>query len=441
MSQLFLNEQRHQNWYSLYIAIEKLKILGVIYMFVIYNERTKSPIKTWLSSENDLEGKCLEQAYNISQLPFIHKWVSLMPDTHAGMGMPIGGVIATEGVIIPNAVGMDIGCGMAFVKSNIKISEINSVTTENGSLIQGIIGEILRNIPVGFRHHKEAQPSLALDAALKEPERYKKDKTLFPEIEAGYFQIGTLGGGNHFIELQEDEEGYLCIMVHSGSRHFGKEICDYFNKIAKELNEKWCSSVPLEYRLAFLPTDSDEGRRYIDWMNLALDFAFENREQIMKETMKILTKWIEKFTDLNIEFSMEINCHHNYASLEYHYGKEVWVHRKGATRARAGELAVIPGAMGSFSYIVEGKGNPESFNTSSHGAGRRYSRTAALKTFTAEEVMLDLKNQGVVLGKNKKSDVAEESRFAYKDIEEVMANQCDLVTPILKLKTIGVVKG
>ena len=441
MSQLFLNEERNQNWYSLYIGTEKLKILGVIYMFVICNEKTKNPMKIWLSNESDLEEKCLEQAYNLSKLPFIHKWVSLMPDTHAGMGMPIGGVIATEGVIIPNAVGVDIGCGMAFVKSNIKVSEINSITTANGSLIQVIIGDLLRNIPVGFKHHKEAQCSRALDAALKEPEKYEKDKALFPEIEAGYFQIGTLGGGNHFIELQEDEEGYLCIMIHSGSRHLGKEICDHFNKIAKELNIKWCSAIPPEYRLAFLPTDSEEGKRYIDWMNLALDFAFENREQMMKETMKIMTKWIEKFTDLNIEFSMEINCHHNYASLENHYGKNVWVHRKGATRARLGEIAVIPGAMGSYSYIVQGKGNPESFCSSSHGAGRRYSRTTALKTFTAEEVMLDLKNQGVVLGKNKKSDVAEESRFAYKDIDEVMANQCDLVTPISKLKTIGVVKG
>ena len=441
MSQLFLNEESHQNWYSLYIVNKTLKTLGVICMFVICNEKTQSPIKTWLSKESDLEGKCLEQAYNLSKLPFIHKWVSLMPDTHAGMGMPIGGVIATEGVIIPNAVGVDIGCGMGFIKSNIKVSDINSITTANGSLIQVIIGDILRNIPVGFKHHKEAQPSKVLEAALKEATKYERDITLFPEIEAGYFQIGTLGGGNHFIELQEDEEGYLCIMIHSGSRHLGKEICDHFNNIATELNIKWSSSVPPEYRLAFLPTDSDEGKRYIDWMNLALNFAFENREQIMNETKKILTKWIEKFTDINIEFSMEINCHHNYASLENHYGKNVWVHRKGATRVREGELAVIPGAMGSYSYIVQGKGNSESFCSSSHGAGRLYSRTAALKTFTTEEVMLDLKNQGVVLGKNKKSDVAEESRFAYKDIDEVMANQCDLVTPISKLKTIGVVKG
>jgi len=410
-------------------------------VFVICNEKTKKPMKIWLEKESDIEESCLEQAYNLSNLPFIHKWVSLMPDTHTGKGMPIGGVIATEGVIIPNAVGVDIGCGMGFVKSNIKISDINQITTPNGTLIQGIISDILRNIPIGFTHHKIVQPCKAIDTALEEAYKYEKDSSLFPELEAGYFQIGTLGGGNHFIELQENDEGYLCIMVHSGSRHFGKEICDYFNKIAKELNEKWYSSVPYEYRLAFLPVDSDEGKRYIDWMNLALNFAYENRGKILNDTKAILTKWIEKFTDLNIEFSGEINCHHNYASLEHHYDKNVWVHRKGATRAREGEVSVIPGAMGSYSYIVRGKGNPESFCSSSHGAGRRYSRTAAMKNFSVEQVMVDLKNQGVILGKNKKSDVAEESRFAYKDIDEVMANQSDLVTPISKLKTIGVVKG
>ena len=410
-------------------------------MFVICNEKTKSPIKIWLSKESDIEEKCLEQAYNLSLLPFIHKWVSLMPDTHAGKGMPIGGVIATKDVIIPNAVGVDIGCGMAFVKSNIKVSEINNILTANGSLIKAIVGDILRNIPVGFKHHKEIQYSKALDDALKEASTYKEDIELFPEIEAGYFQIGTLGGGNHFIELQEDDEGYLCIMVHSGSRHFGKQICDYFNKIAMVLNKRWYSSVPNEYNLAFLPVKSVEGKRYINWMNLALNFAYENRKKLISDTKYIITKWIKKFTALNIEFTNEINCHHNYASLENHYNKNVWVHRKGATRARDGEIAVIPGAMGSYSYIVQGKGNAESFCSSSHGAGRRYSRTAAMKNFTTEQVMVDLKKQGVILGKNKKNDVAEESRFAYKDIDEVMANQCDLVTPITKLKTIAVVKG
>ncbi|MBC8060738.1 MAG: RtcB family protein [Clostridiaceae bacterium] len=410
-------------------------------MFVIASEKTKNPIKIWLPDCASIEESCLEQAYNLSQLPFIHKWVSLMPDTHTGMGMPIGGVIATEGVIIPNAVGVDIGCGMAFVGTNLKVSDIKTLVTPNGSVIQGIVGDILRNIPVGRGHHKALQSSETLDKAKEELNKYEADKELLTEIEKGYYQIGTLGGGNHFIELQEDDEGYLGIMIHSGSRHFGKQVCDYFNNIAKEQNLKWRSEVPTEYRLAFLPVDTEVGKNYINWMNLSLDFAEENRAKMILAAKAILERWIEKYTELKIEYKNEINCHHNYASIEHHYNKNVWVHRKGAIRAREGEIAVIPGAMGSYSYIVEGKGNAESFCSSSHGAGRRYSRTAAMQHFTTEQVMLDLKEQGVILGKNSKADVAEESRFAYKDIDVVMANQVDLVTPIKRLKTIGVVKG
>lgn len=414
---------------------------GEFYMFVISNAKTKKPIKIWLENEASMEESCLEQAYNLSRLPFIHKWVSLMPDTHTGKGMPIGGVIAAEGVVIPNAVGVDIGCGMGFVQTNIKVSDIKAITTPNGSLIQNIVGDILRNIPVSFKKHNSAKSSYTLDKARLELDKYEADRELLDEIQAGYFQIGTLGGGNHFIELQEDEEGYLGIMLHSGSRHFGKQVCEYFNNMARELNEKWHSTVPAEYRLAFLPVDMEEGKRYINWMNLSLDFAYENRAKMMMVVKEILEKWITKYTQINIEYSKEINCHHNYASLENHYDKNVWVHRKGATRAKKGELAVIPGAMGSYSYVVEGNGNAESFCSSSHGAGRLYSRTAAMRNFSTEQVILDLRQQGVVLGKNSKKDVAEESRFAYKNIDEVMANQRDLVIPVKKLKTIGVIKG
>jgi len=410
-------------------------------MFEICNEKTKNPIKIWLKNETEIEENCLEQAYNLSQLPFIHKWVSLMPDTHAGMGMPIGGVIATDGVIIPNAVGVDIGCGMGFVSTNIRASEIKEIVTGNGSLIQGIVGDILRNIPLGTNRHKTVRPSITLDNALNELNKYEEDTELINQIEAGYFQIGTLGGGNHFIELQEDDNGFLGIMLHSGSRHLGKQVCDYFNDTAKTLNERWNSSVPLENRLAFLPVDIKEGKQYINWMNLCMDFARENREKMLLVVEEILEKWVSKYTNINVAYSGKINCHHNYAAIEHHYDKDVWVHRKGAISARQGEISVIPGAMGSYSYVVEGKGNEESFCSSSHGAGRRYSRKGAMEAFSCEQVMCDLKEQGVILGKNKKSDVAEESRFAYKDIDVVMANQIDLVTPLKKLKTLGVVKG
>lgn len=410
-------------------------------MYVIANERTKVPIKMWLPDESHADEICLEQAYHLANLPFIHKWVSLMPDTHAGMGMPIGGVIAATNVIIPNAVGVDIGCGMAFTGTDIKVSEIKDIMTGNGSLLQNIIGDILRNIPVGFNRHKQMQSCQSLDQAQSEMDKYEANPELTEQIEAGYYQAGTLGGGNHFIELQEDDNGYLGIMIHSGSRNFGKQICDHFHNIARELNRKWHSAVPDEWRLAFLPTDSDAGCQYINWMNLALDFAAENRSKMMQEVRSIIEKWMTKYTDITFSYTEEINCHHNYAALEHHYDKNVWVHRKGATRARNGELAVIPGAMGSYSYVVMGLGNKMSFCSSSHGAGRRYSRKAAMEQFSVEEVIGDLKNQDIILGKHSKKDVPEESRFAYKDIDEVMNYQKDLVRPVKRLKTIGVVKG
>lgn len=410
-------------------------------MFVMYEKDFNVPIKVWLQDREQIEENCLEQAYHLAKLPFLHKWACLMPDTHAGMGMPIGGVLATKDVIIPNAVGVDIGCGMVFMETNLKLSDISEIQTGNGTIIQGIVGDILRSIPVGFSHHKEVQTSETLDRAKEELSLYEKEETLVSEIEEGYFQIGTLGGGNHFIELQADEEGYLGIMIHSGSRHFGKKVCDYFHQKARELNIKWHSKVPDEYRLAFLPVDTTEGEHYIRWMNLCLDFAHENREHMMLAVKEIVARNVQKHAGITVEFKGKINCHHNYAALENHFGKNVWVHRKGATRAREGELAVIPGAMGSFSYVVRGLGNADSFYTSSHGAGRKYSRKGAMEAFTCEKVMVDLKQQGVILGKRSKADVAEESRFAYKDIDEVMENQKDIVTPIKKLKTVGVVKG
>lgn len=410
-------------------------------MFVIYNEKTKMPIKVWLENTEQIEESCLEQAYHLANLPFIHKWVCLMPDTHTGMGMPIGGVIAAEDVIIPNAVGVDIGCGMNFAATNVKVEDIRQVMTGNGTLVQAMISDIMRNVPVGFASHKEKQPSRVLDAAMEQADRYRASQELFPLIEEAYFQVGTLGGGNHFIELQEDQDGYLGIMIHSGSRHFGKKICDVYHGKARELNAMWHSEVPDAYRLAFLPVQSEEGREYIAWMNLAMDYAFENRERMMECVREVVSAKVLKFLGQEVRFQEEVNCHHNYAALENHYGKNVWVHRKGATRVRDGELAVIPGAMGSYSYVVKGKGNPESFCSSSHGAGRAYSRKGAMETFTCEQVINDLKAQGVVLGKNKKSDVAEECRFAYKNIETVMENQSDLVETVKRLKTVGVVKG
>ena len=411
-------------------------------MFVLYDRETmKIPVKVWLETEKELEASCREQALHLANLPFLAGPVCLMPDTHAGMGMPIGGVIASEDVIIPNAVGVDIGCGMAYTETGIRADDLRQIMTGSGNLVQAIIGDIMRNVPVGFAHHKQPMPSYVLDRALDEMDKYEKDGELLGQLDAGYFQIGTLGGGNHFIELQENDEGFLSVMIHSGSRHFGKSVCDYFHQKARALNQRWYSQVPDSYRLAFLPVDSPEGQQYLNWMQLSMDFAAENREKMMLAVKAILEKWIGKYTEFSLNFSNDINCHHNYASLENHKGKDLWVHRKGAVEAKNGQLAVIPGAMGSYSYVVMGLGNEDSFCSSSHGAGRRYSRKGAMEAFTCEEVILDLERRGVVLGKKGKADVAEESRFAYKDIEIVMENQKDLVIPVKRLKTIGVVKG
>ncbi|MGN1411206.1 MAG: RtcB family protein [Oscillospiraceae bacterium] len=411
-------------------------------MFTYYNQdEQKYPIKVWLESIQDVEENCLAQAINLSKLPFVYKWVALMPDTHAGKGIPIGSVIACDNVVIPNAVGVDIGCGMAFVETNIPVKVLRETITGSGELIKLIVGNILRNVPVGFNHFKKPQPSKVLDLAKEQIEKYSKDIELLPQIDDGYYQVGTLGGGNHFIEIQEDENGMACIMLHSGSRHFGNIVGEHFNNIARELNRKYYSSIPEEYNLPFLPVDTDEGQRYLNYMKLSMDFAHENRERILTTIKDIFTTSVEKYVGITPTYMNQINCHHNYSQLESHFDKNVWVHRKGAVRVLKDELAIIPGAMGSYSYIVKGKGNPDSFNSSSHGAGRKYSRKGALEKFSTEKVIVDLKNQGVVLAKPKKDDVAEECRFAYKDIETVMNNQLDLVEPIKKLSTVGVIKG
>lgn len=409
-------------------------------MFVLLDkEKQKNPIKIWLENIEQLEEGGLEQAINLTNLPFIHKWVALMPDTHQGIGMPIGGVIATKDVIIPNAVGVDIGCGMAYVDTNIHRSEMNEEAYKN------LVGQIMRNIPTGFSKHNKIQQSKELDLFYnkvkdgsdfekKQKERHKKLwNECFPN---SFHQLGTLGGGNHFIEIQEDECGMLGIMLHSGSRNMGKQIAQYFNNIAVEFNKSSYITVPKEFNLAFLLVNSIEGQDYIEWMNVALDFAMYNRQRMLEIVKCELKRKLP-----HIEFSNEVNAHHNYVNFENHYGENVWVHRKGAIRVGKGMKGIIPGAMGSYSYIVEGLGNEESFHSCSHGAGRKLSRKQAMKKYSVEETMLDMKKNNVILGKNKKSDISEESRFVYKDIDFVISQELDLVKPIKKLKTLCVIKG
>lgn len=407
----------------------------------------KKPIKVWLASPADLEESCLEQALNLADLPFIHKWVALMPDTHMGYGMPIGGVIATKGVIIPNAVGVDIGCGMGFLRTNIPVKLLRETDTKQGKLVDVITKAILRDIPVGFAHHKEMQESVYLSSLLDSNSTFARELDRHPALAehcfpSAFYQLGTLGGGNHFIELQEDETGNLCVMLHSGSRNVGKQVCDHFNKLARKLNERWQTQIPAAYQLYFLPIEDDTGHSYVQWMEMALTFARENREAMKEMVKSILFNLVKKHTDFSgIEVDMEINAHHNYAALENHYGENVWVHRKGAIRVREGELGIVPGAMGRASYIVKGLGNPESFHSCSHGAGRKMGRKKALAAYSEKEVLQELANQSVILGTHSTKDIADESPFVYKDIDYVIAQESDLAVPVMKLHTVAVVKG
>ena len=411
-------------------------------MFVIYNQKEQLvPIKVWLPGPEDLDAECLRQAINLANLPFAFKHIALMPDTHTGYGMPIGGVLASSEAIIPNAVGVDIGCGMGFIHTNVKANLLREVSTPNGNLAQYMVGQIMRDVPQGFDHHKHKQQSQFLDAyPIRQLYQYGANK--LPKLDEAYTQLGTLGGGNHFIELQEDEEGYLGIMVHTGSRNLGYKIANYFNHLAKDLNRKMKSGVPPQYDLAYLPLDTEQAQGYIGWMNFALDFARENRKRIMERVQTIVFDALKRFAGVDqVEILREVNAHHNYAAKERHFGQDVWVHRKGAIRARAGELGIIPGAMGSYSFIVEGLGNDESFHSASHGAGRVMGRKEAIRQFSLDEVLADFAEKDVILGKRRKRDTAEEYYKAYKNIEEVMDDQRDLAKPVLKLKTVAVVKG
>jgi tRNA-splicing ligase RtcB len=378
----------------------------------------KVPIKLWL---DDIEDGALEQAKNLANLPFVFKHVAIMPDSHQGYGMPIGGVIATKYVIIPNAVGVDIGCGMCAVKTSLTELDIDT--------LKKIMGEIRKQVPVGFNKHKEAQPYdfsgclVLTDKPIVEREYNNAQKS-----------IGTLGGGNHFIEIQKGNDGHIWIMIHSGSRNLGKQVADYYNKLAIELNQKWHSAVPKEWELAFLPVGSDEGQAYIREMNYCVKFALANRKMMMDMVIMAFQKYVTMF------FEPMINIAHNYASLENHFGENVWVHRKGATLTREGTIGIIPGSQGTKSYIVKGKGNKDSFESCSHGAGRKMGRKQAERELDLETEKAKLDLQGIVHSIRGLSDL-DEAPGAYKDIDIVMKNQEDLVEVLVELTPLGVVKG
>lgn len=395
-------------------------------------------IKSWCA---ELEADALKQAAHLASHPAVDIHVALMPDCHVGYGMPIGGVIACPDAVIPNAVGVDIGCGMGAIKTSIFSENLCEMKK-----IREIVDEIKKFVPVGEgRSHKSQQD---WDGFSQYEEEISRKPPLWFDAERlnhDRKNLGTLGGGNHFIELQTSEEGKVWLMLHSGSRNLGYRIASYYNKLALALNDRWKAKIPSR-DLAFLPTDSSEGISYIRDMNFALRYAAENRRRMMAVVKEIVGDFFPE-----IQFLEEINIHHNYAALENHFGQNLWVHRKGATSAQKDEAGIIPGSMGSSSYIVRGLGNPESFCSCSHGAGRRMGRMHASRSLTLEEC--DLAMEGIVFdrwhkakGFGKKSGRSAmydfgEAPQAYKSIDKVIQSELDLIEPVVKLRPIGVIKG
>lgn len=381
------------------------------------------PVKIWT---NYVEKSAMRQIENLTTLPFLFHHLAIMPDVHTGMGMPIGGVLACKDAVIPNAVGVDIGCGMCAVKTNWKVTDIPTDV-----LRKQIMRGIRKRIPLGMDHHKEAQDEKYL------PTGHDIDKMEIVKRRQEYItkEVGTLGGGNHFIELQKDETGTLWIMIHSGSRNLGKLVGDYYNEKAKKLNERWYSVVSPDIRLSFLPLRTDEFNAYWQEMKYCVDFALCNRKLMMKRIEEVIKDAIPE-----IGFEPMINIAHNYAAWERHYGQDVIVHRKGATLAREGVIGIIPGSQGTASYIVEGLGNPESFCSCSHGAGRTLSRTAAIRDLNLKEEVERLDALGIIHAIRNQNDMQEASG-AYKDIETVIANEADLVKVKTRLLPVAVIKG
>jgi tRNA-splicing ligase RtcB len=415
---------------------------------VIYDSlKMKVPVKMWV---DEVEEGAMKQIMNLASLPFVFKQVAIMPDCHQGYGMPIGGVLATDRVIIPNAVGVDIGCGMCAVKTSLKVEQLDKET------LKKLMGKIREVIPLGMEHHKEKQElnlmPLCNDLINNSQEItpvIKSMKVISQEFNSALKQLGTLGGGNHFIEIQKDAENNIWIMIHSGSRNLGYKVAKYYNEVAIELNKQWHTKVPKEWELAFLPIGTKEAQQYIDEMQYCVDFALSNRKLMMNRIIGCIgnvlfnqdsDKYIKKFPVDWENTEGAINIAHNYASLEHHFGRDVWVHRKGATLAREGTIGIIPGSQGTKSYIVKGLGNPDSFMSCSHGAGRLMGRNQAQKNLNLEEEIKKMEDRGIIHGIRTIKDL-DEAAGAYKNIDVVMENQKDLVEILVELQPLAVIKG
>jgi len=417
-------------------------------MFTISNSEGLD-IKVWAERSKDLDQNTLDEAFNVANLPYAKSHMALMADGHAtGFKMPVGGVLATKDVVVPEAISNDIGCGVALLQTDIP-TYVLDVETPSGNVAKELVGSILRDLPTGFEHSTQEKNGgdmelLNLINDLNYGGAVEDIPKLIESVEESLEIIGSLGGGNHFVEFQQNKDGLLAIMIHTGSRSVGAKINSHFTKLAKELNDKWyVSAISNKVTMPFLPLESEAGQDYLKFMNFALDIAHLNRKRIMELVEKKLKQVLEKRAPNVLDYKVLrfTNVHHNYGAYEHIDGENYFVHRKGAVRAREGDIIPIPGAMGSSSYLAYGLGNEESFKSCSHGAGRTHTRTAAREEFSVQEVMEDLKDKGVVLGKANKQDVAEEYYKSYKDIDEVMEQQSDLVDIIDRYKTKAVIKG
>lgn len=380
------------------------------------------PIKSWAVN---VEAGALEQATNLSRLPFAIRHVALMPDAHQGYGMPVGGVLFAHEAVVPYAIGVDIGCGVALIETGLMMDEL---VEDDGVAV--LLGQVARDVPVGNgprAQHRRPQG---------EPYAIPDDVSVVARaaMTAAEVQLGTLGGGNHFLELQRDDDGHVWFMLHSGSRSVGKKICDHWHKVALALNTKWYSDLP-HRELAYLPMQTDEAQGYWRDMTAALAWAEENRRRMVGKVVAAFGLIFE------VEAWQVLDVHHNYAAWENHFGQNGIVHRKGAVRARAGETVLIPGSMGTASYVAQGLGNRDSFNTCQHGAGRARSRGETRRSTSVEAMNDQLAAAGVTLVTPDRAKVIDESAIAYKDIEEVMAASADLVVPVRRHVPVGVVKG
>ena len=380
---------------------------------------------------NDIDSDSIEQLKKMAQLQFIYSHIAVMPDVHVGKGATVGSVIPTQHAIIPAAVGVDIGCGMNAVRLNLKASQL----PDNLAPLRHAIE---RKVPVGFELHKQikakASSIIPLEKRLQPIiQKHPGLVRMLRKFDATWQkQLGTLGGGNHFIELCLDENQDVWIMLHSGSRGLGNVIGTYFIELAKKEAQHRFGHVP-DKDLSYFAEGSASFNDYVEAVEWAQNYAFENRREMMRLILEAIRPLLPPF-----QMTKEaINCHHNYVSRENHFGKDLLITRKGAIRAGQDELGIIPGSMGARSYIVKGKANPESFCSCSHGAGRKMSRNKAKLLFSQDDLIQQ--TQGIECRKD--ADVIDEIPSAYKDIDQVMANQSDLIEIVHTLKQILCIKG